>query len=263
MKKLILINGLAVIFTMMSSNFAAAEESPAKASEDMKSEANVPDKLKHNMGYFFGYSFGNMLKQGGNEDVDMEALQKGMQDSLANKVPDMTRDEQQAVIEVLQAQRKKRMDEQREAQKQAEAQQTADAKKNLEAAMAFMKDNAKKPGIKVTASGLQYEVIKKGTGKSPKAGDRVRVDYEGRLTDGQIFDSSKKRGQPAEFGLNQVIPGWTEGLQLMKEGGSSRFFIPPDLAYGPGGTHGIPPNSVLIFDVDLLKVNPEPAASKD
>ena len=186
----------------------------------------------------------------------MDALRKGMQDSIANSPPAMTPDEQQSVVAVLQEERKKQMEEQRKAKDEYDSKQAAEAKKNLEAAMEFMKKNASKKGVISTASGLQYKVIKKGTGPQPTANDRVKVNYTGTLIDGTVFDSSKERG-PAEFGLKQVIPGWTEGLQLMHEGATYQFFIPPDLAYGAGGTHGIPPNSVLIFDVDLLKVNPQ------
>ena len=119
----------------------------------------------------------------------------------------------------------------------------------------FLAENAKKPEIKTTASGLQYEVLTPGTGKSPKATDTVLVHYKGTLLDGKEFDSSYKRNQPIEFPLNGVIPGWTEGVQLMKEGGKYRFFIPSKLAYGSRGAGGaIGPDETLIFDVELLKV---------
>ena len=120
---------------------------------------------------------------------------------------------------------------------------------------AFLAENAKKEGVKVTASGLQYEVLSEGTGKQPVAADTVRVHYTGKLLDGTVFDSSVERGEPAEFGLTQVIAGWTEGLQLMKTGSKFRFFIPANLAYGEHGAGGsIPPQATLIFDVELLAV---------
>lgn len=120
----------------------------------------------------------------------------------------------------------------------------------------FLAANGTKDGIKTTESGLQYKVLLEGTGKSPKATDRVTVHYEGSLIDGTVFDSSYKRGEPIDFGLNQVIRGWTEGLQLMKEGAKYKFFIPSDLAYGPQGSPGaIPPNATLIFKVELIRVN--------
>ena len=126
---------------------------------------------------------------------------------------------------------------------------------NIEKGKAFLEENAKKEGVTVTKSGLQYEVLQEGTGKSPKATDTVRCHYEGRLLDGTVFDSSYKRGEPADFGLNQVIPGWTEGVQLMKEGAKYRFTIPYLLAYGEQGAGAsIPPFSTLVFDVELIKV---------
>ena len=119
----------------------------------------------------------------------------------------------------------------------------------------FLAENAKKDGVIVTKSGLQYEVLTEGTGKQPKATDTVRCHYEGRLLDGTIFDSSYKRNAPADFGLQQVIAGWTEGVQLMAEGAKYRFYIPYMLAYGEGGAGAmIPPFATLIFDVELIKV---------
>ena len=120
----------------------------------------------------------------------------------------------------------------------------------------FLKENAKKEGVKTTPSGLQYKVLKEGEGKSPKATDNVRVHYRGTLLNGTEFDSSIKRGEPAEFPLNHVIKGWTEGVQLMKEGAKYQFTIPSKLAYGERGTPGgpIPGNATLIFEVELLKV---------
>ena len=130
-----------------------------------------------------------------------------------------------------------------------------DAKQAIAEGAAFLANNAKRPGVTTTKSGLQYEVLTEGTGRSPKATDKVRCHYEGTLIDGTVFDSSYKRNQPADFGLNQVIPGWTEGVQLMKEGAKYRFFIPYLLGYGEQGAgSSIPPYSTLIFDVELIKV---------
>ena len=139
-------------------------------------------------------------------------------------------------------------------QKQNEAKAAA-GKAAKEEGAKFLAENAKKEGVTVTKSGLQYEVLTEGTGKQPKATDTVRCHYEGRLLDGTIFDSSYKRNAPADFGLQQVIAGWTEGVQLMSEGAKFRFYIPYMLAYGEGGAGAsIPPFATLIFDVELIKV---------
>lgn len=125
----------------------------------------------------------------------------------------------------------------------------------LERGQQFLQENAKRDGVKTTASGLQYEVITEGKGKSPKATDEVLVHYRGTLLDGTEFDSSYKRNEPISFPLNQVIKGWTEGVQLMKEGAKYRFFIPSNLAYGSRGAGGaIGPDETLVFEVELLKV---------
>lgn len=118
----------------------------------------------------------------------------------------------------------------------------------------YLKENSAKEGVKVTKTGLQYKVLRKGKGKSPKATDLVQVHYRGTLVSGEQFDSSYDRGTPAEFPLNNVIPGWTQGLQLMKEGAKYEFVIPSSLGYGTMGTNGIPPGATLIFEVELIKV---------
>lgn len=137
--------------------------------------------------------------------------------------------------------------------RELEAKATAQAK---EVGAKFLEENAKNEGVKVTESGLQFVVEKEGTGIQPTAEDEVTVHYTGRLLDGTVFDSSVTRGEPATFPLNRVIPGWTEGVQLMKEGGKYTFFIPSELAYGAHGVpNAIPPHSTLIFEVELIKVN--------
>jgi len=127
---------------------------------------------------------------------------------------------------------------------------------NEELGKKFLEQNAQQEGVKVTESGLQYLVLKEGNGIKPGPNDAVTVHYTGRLIDGTVFDSSVERGEPATFAVGQVIPGWVEGLQLMSEGAAWRLFIPSNLAYGPHGTGPIQPNSTLIFDVQLIKVNP-------
>ncbi len=126
----------------------------------------------------------------------------------------------------------------------------------LEEGKKFLEENGKRPEVTTTASGLQYEILQEGNGQKPSgATSRVTVHYEGTLINGNVFDSSYKRNQPATFGLNQVISGWTEGVQLMSQGSKYRFFIPSELGYGTRGAGSIPPNSTLIFDVELLQTN--------
>jgi FKBP-type peptidyl-prolyl cis-trans isomerase FklB len=182
-------------------------------------------------------------------DLDAKALTAGIADGFAGK-PALTEEEQKAVI----------MDLQKSAMARAEEKEKAAASTNLKAGEAFLAENAKKEGVKTTASGLQYKVIKTGTGASPKPTDTVKVHYHGTLIDGTVFDSSVRRNTPATFPVNGVIPGWTEALQLMKVGDKWRLFIPAKLAYGANGPGPIGPNSALIFEVELLGIEKSEAA---
>lgn len=146
---------------------------------------------------------------------------------------------------------------QQQLQEEQVAEMEQQAQDNQTAGEKFLAENAEKDGIKTTESGLQYEVIEEGDGEKPTETDKVKVHYTGELLSGEVFDSSRERGEPVTFGLNQVIPGWTEGLQLMTEGSRYKLYIPSDLAYGPGGNRGIGPNETLVFDVELLEINPE------
>lgn len=197
------------------------------------------------VGYSFGYAIGEGNREAVN-DLDVDAFVAGFRDAFAKKDSALTEEERKNVLLAYEERRKGEM----------MAEMKAKAADNEKKGKEYLIKNAKKEGVKTTKSGLQYKVIKAGEGKSPKKSDTVRVHYEGRLLDGTVFDSSKKRGQPAEFPLQGVIPGWTEGLQLMKEGGEYQFYIPANLAYGETGNQGIDPNSTLIFDVELIKVNP-------
>ncbi len=178
-------------------------------------------------------------------DLDTDALLAGMLDMLTDAPPKVSREEFSQLMEELQ---KTLKGKQESAAKQA-------GTGNSAAGAAYMAENAKKDGVTVTASGLQVEIIEAGHGVKPQATDTVRVHYRGTLLNGQEFDSSYSRNEPAEFPLNQVIAGWTEGLQLLQVGGKARLTIPPELAYGEQGAgHVIAPNSTLVFEVELLAV---------
>lgn len=195
--------------------------------------------------YALGLSMGNNFKASGIETLDVADFSAGVAAVFNGEQPKMSYDEAKAEIQ-------KFFTAMEERQREAAA---AIAKVNSEAGEAFLKENGTREGVKTTESGLQYEVIEEGNGAMPKAGDDVTVHYTGTLIDGTVFDSSVERGAPATFGVTQVIPGWVEALQMMKEGAKWRLFIPSNLAYGPNGAGGIiGPNATLIFDVELIKV---------
>jgi len=177
-------------------------------------------------------------------EVDLNSLMLGLKHALEGKQLILSQSEMKQVYTRFQQQMRAK-----QAAKRAE-----EAKKNLAAGTAFLEENKKKEGVKVLPSGLQYKVIKEGTGKTPTANDRVKTHYRGTLIDGTEFDSSYKRNRPAEFAVTGVIKGWTEALQLMKEGGKWELYIPANLAYGERGRPGIPPNSTLIFEIELLEI---------
>jgi len=196
--------------------------------------------------YAIGQQIGGNLKQQ-NIDFDADALAQALRDASAGK-NEMTKEDMQAAMMKLQEMAMKKQQEQ--------------ADKNAKSGKDFMDKNKTAAGVKTTASGLQYITEKEGTGASPKKEDVVKVHYKGTLMNGEQFDSSYDRGQPAEFPVGGVIPGWTEALQLMKVGGKAKLFIPPELAYGPQGRPGIPPNSVLIFEVELMDIVKADAGKK-
>jgi FKBP-type peptidyl-prolyl cis-trans isomerase len=203
-------------------------------------KADGLDTAEKKVSYAIGRNVGNNLA-GQLKDIDTVSLLRGISDAL-NEVESPLTDEQ---IEAAFAEYQKVIE--------AKAAQAAEAGKK--ASEQFLAANKQKEGVKTTESGLQYQVIKEGTGAAPKATSIVKVHYHGTLPDGEVFDSSVERKEPATFPLNRVISGWTEGLQLMKVGGKYRFFIPPDLAYGERGSGPqIGPNQALVFDVELLEV---------
>jgi FKBP-type peptidyl-prolyl cis-trans isomerase FklB len=199
---------------------------------------------RNQISYSVGVNIGqNLVMQGLTDQIDLNAFIAGLRDIIMDQSK-MTEDQMMTALMTFQQQL---MDQQQAIADAARAEGEA-----------FLAQNGQRAGVTTTASGLQYEVLASGpaSGASPSAVDSVLAHYEGRFTDGEVFDSSIARGEPAQFMLNQVIPGWTEGLQLMKPGDKWRLVIPAALAYGPGGSGPIPPFSTLVFDVELLEVNP-------
>lgn len=220
--------------TMSLSVFAAAP---------ITNKSPVKEQFSYSYGYLMGRNNTDALK-----DLNLDIFYQGLQEGAQSKTARLTDEEMAKAIN--------------DYKKTLEAKQLVEFQKvgqqNAQAGAAFLADNAKKSGVITTKSGLQYQILKEGTGKKPKATSRVKVNYEGRLLDGTVFDSSIARNHPVEFQLSQVIAGWTEGLQTMKEGGKTRFFIPANLAYGEvGAGDTIGPNSTLIFDIELLQVLPK------
>lgn len=200
---------------------------------------------KEQASYMIGLDMGRTLEPI-KDEVDVKALEKALETVLSGGKPLMTEEQAQQVRESfaqrLQANQAAKMEKQ--------------AKDNLTAGEKFLADNAKKAGVQTTASGLQYKVIRQGTGAKPTAADTVRVHYKGQMLDGKTFDSSYDRNEPVVFPLNQVVPGWQEGLQLMPVGSKYQLWIPAKLGYGERGTPGGPiqPNSTLVFEVELLDI---------
>jgi FKBP-type peptidyl-prolyl cis-trans isomerase len=219
----------------------AAAAAPAPAKE--KSAAKLNDD-NDRFSYAIGMQIGMRIRESGlpASGIKLDVFTQAMQDMFADREPALTTAEVQKAMQDM---------------------NTKMTEKNKGDGEKFLAENAKKPGVKTTASGLQYEVVKEGDGPSPTATDRVKVHYTGTLVDGKKFDSSVDRGQPAEFGVGEVIKGWTEGLQLMKKGAKYRFVIPSALGYGEKGNRMIPGNSVLVFDVELIDILPAAAAAKN
>ncbi|MDH5710871.1 MAG: FKBP-type peptidyl-prolyl cis-trans isomerase [Gammaproteobacteria bacterium] len=202
------------------------------------------DTLEKKASYSIGFDFITRMKAQ-DANLDLDTLIRGMKDASNGKDPAISQnDMSQAIRDFQQAVNDIRLQKQNEL-----------AAKNLETGKAFLEANAKKEGVITTTSGLQYKVIKEGTGASPMLDDTVVTHYEGRLIDGQVFDSSYKRNQPATFPVKGVIKGWTEALQLMKTGAKWQLYIPADIAYGSAQRgEFIKPNSTLIFDIELLEI---------
>lgn len=203
------------------------------------------EKELDRISYALGLSMGNNFKASGIEKIDFQDFADGVAAVFNGLAPKMSYDEAKAEIQKFFGEMEARQKE--AASKMAEV--------NSKAGEAFLAENGKRMEVRTTPSGLQYEVLTEGDGPQPSADDQVEVHYTGKFIDGTVFDSSVDRGQPATFGVTQVIPGWVEALQLMKAGSKWRLFIPSALAYGPNGVPGaIGPNQTLIFDVELIKV---------
>jgi len=228
MKKLL--SAILVSFLLFS---CQANDKTAKPG-DAENKDTAP---KASASYAFGFAIGNSIKDT-SVTIDYADFLNGMKDVLDKKTTKVTMEEAQVIIQnaITEATAKK-------------------SEANIAKEKEFLAANGKKANVKTTATGLQYEVLKEGTGASPKAADTVKVHYVGTLLDGTEFDSSVKRNEPVTFPLNGVIPGWTEGLQLMKVGGKTKFYIPSALGYGANGAGGmIGPNSTLVFEVELLSI---------
>ena len=199
------------------------------------------DKLS----YALGLGIGQQLSQMGASDISADDFAQAIKDVLEGNELQVSHREAQTIVQ----------DYFRKQQEKLQAERAEQGKAHKEAGEKYLAENSKKEGIVTLPSGLQYQVLKEGNGKQPSAKDTVMCHYEGTLIDGTVFDSSYQRGEPATFPLQQVIAGWTEGLQLMQEGAKYRFFIPYRLAYGEGGAGAsIPPFAALIFDVELIQV---------
>lgn len=222
-------------------------EKPSATSTEMVEAVEMTESQKQ--AYAMGASMGLFANDRAAQQaelempLDMEALKQGFNDGLGDTLKFTPQEIQQFAQQAQQALMAK--------QQEMEA---LSAQRNIDEGIAYLEENGKREGVVTTESGLQYEVLTQGDGASPLATDTVKVHYRGTLLDGTEFDSSYSRGEPISFPLNQVISGWTEGVQLMKEGSTFRFHIPSDLAYGERATGAITPNSTLIFDVELLEV---------
>jgi FKBP-type peptidyl-prolyl cis-trans isomerase len=207
--------------------------------------AVVLGNMTDSVSYGIGTDLGHNMRMSGLDSLNVDAMALGIRDGLDSN-EQMTTEQVRTLVQTYML----------GAQQKMMAREQAEAEENLRTGEAWLMENGKKPGVKITASGLQYEVLQAGKGPNASATDMVRVNYKGTLINGYEFDSSYKRGQPAEFGVGNVIPGWTEALTMMPAGSRWKLYVPSNLAYGnsrgPGGE--LPPNSVLLFEVELLEV---------
>lgn len=209
-------------------------------SDTGKTFPGVTQKQLDSASYAIGVSIGSMIRGTDLGDLNYQKFVEGFKDITSNN-PLKLNDEDinRIIMEYL------------------TARSEYSSQASIEEGVAFLEQNKTKAGVKTTASGLQYEILSEGAGAYPTAEDVVEVHYVGTLLSGEVFDSSYDRGESISFALNEVIPGWTEGIQLINEGGKIKLWIPSDLGYGDRGAGSIPPHSLLIFEVDLIKINPE------
>ena len=247
MKKIVLFVAVSVFFTALTVQ-AQKEEKASKDKKEKKAEA--PKKHKElkteidSVSYSLGLAIGNTIKTGGLENVNQKMFDKAFQQVLADEETWISKDSIQSIITNYLMKLEKQKSE-----------------KNIAEGKKFLEENKKKPGVIALPSGLQYKVIKEGTGPKPTAADKVTVHYHGTLSNGKVFDSSIDRGEPIQLGVGQVIKGWTEALQLMPTGSKWVLYIPSELGYGDRSMPGsiIEPNSVLVFEVELISIDkPEP-----
>jgi FKBP-type peptidyl-prolyl cis-trans isomerase len=232
------------LFTVLAVLVSACTNKVTGQKERAVPLASTLDSVSYGIGTDVGHNLQMNIKQAGLDSLNLDALFAGMRDAM-DSTERIHSDKVKAIVQAYMI----------GAQKKMMAKQLAADSVNLEAGRKFLAENGKKPGVTTTASGLEYEVLQMGKGPKPAVTDTVQVHYKGTLLNGKEFDSSYKRGQPAEFPLNGVIPGWTEALQLMPVGSRFKLFIPSELAYGEHGAGAdIPGNSTLVFEVELLSI---------
>ncbi len=210
----------------------------------MAAERQKPDNPKDKESYSLGYQFGQSLKQQGLE-INLDVYTAGVRDALAGKEGLMTSEEIQSTVSGIQ--------QRVTAARQKELKEASE--KNLAASKAFLEENKKKEGVKTLPSGLEYKVLEEGKGRIPKKTDKVTIQYRAFLMNGEEFDSSYGRSEPHALKVDEVIPGWSEALQLMKEGSKWRLFVPPELGFGQRFVPPVQPNTVVIFDLELVAIN--------
>jgi FKBP-type peptidyl-prolyl cis-trans isomerase len=240
----------AVLLALVACSVACAKEAPAEHAGDKSAAAatagsTTPAAERKRNSTMIGMDIAKSLEPI-KDEVDVEALAAALKASFAGKPTGLSAEEAEKIRAEFGAKMQQKM-----AQKAAEK-----AQNNQAEGAAFLAANKTKPGVRTTASGLQYQVLRMGNGPLPKATDRVRVNYVGTLLDGTKFDSSYDNGQPVEFALNQVVAGWTEGLQLMPVNSKFRFWVPSNIGYGPNGNGPIGPNATLVFEIELLGIVP-------